>query len=158
MFNHCSTTFNYIMIDKSLNLKMMILIWKIARKFDSMVSSKLQENVNNIILMYYHPTYQTIAPLIRPLSHLLDHCPTYQTIVPLIRPLSHLLEHCPIRHCPTVSVVYKPILTLSSSPPGRKIKEVALQHDLGVDLRTAAFVLALTKISNNIIMAGFTFT
>jgi len=41
---------------------------------------------------------------------------------------------------------------------GRKIKETALAHDLGVDIRTAAFVLALTKISNNIIMAGFTFT
>lgn len=49
-------------------------------------------------------------------------------------------------------------LSYTMERSGRKIKDVAMQHDLGVDLRTAAFVLALTKISNNIIMAGFTFT
>ncbi|KAL5252911.1 hypothetical protein ACHWQZ_G015618 [Mnemiopsis leidyi] len=49
-------------------------------------------------------------------------------------------------------------LSYTMERSGKKIKETALQHGLGVDLRTAAFVLALTKISNNIIMAGFTFT
>jgi len=49
-------------------------------------------------------------------------------------------------------------LSYTMERSGNKIKDEARLHGLGVDIRTAAFALALTKISQNILMAGFTFT